>query len=100
MSKPKIDSPVEVPPDLIKELLTESELRMVKQRLVIVKLLKEQLSIRAIAQKVGVGTDTVVRVSKKLQNSKILKNAFSDNEDPPGLSKWVFGQISSKEDLH
>lgn len=97
MSKPKNDLTVEVPLELMKELLTESELRMIKQRLVIIKLLKEKLSIRAIAERIGVGTDTIVRMSRKMQNSQILRNAFKEKNNPETSSKWVFGQVNPKE---
>lgn len=90
MSKPKFAANIEIPDFLIKELLTDSEIRMVKQRLLIIKLLKDGLSIRAVAERAKVGTDTVVRISKKLENSSTLRNALSS-------TKWVFGQVSSEE---
>lgn len=86
MSKPKDALSIEIPDKLIKELLTDSEIRMVKQRLLIIKLLSEGLSIRAVAKKARVGTDTVVRISRKLESSRSLKNALSS-------TKWVFGQV-------
>lgn len=86
MSKPKDVLSIEIPDKLIKELLTDSEIRMVKQRLLIIKLLSEGLSIRAVAKRARVGTDTVVRISRKLESSRSLKNALSS-------TKWVFGQV-------
>lgn len=86
MSKPKDALSIEIPDKLIKELLTDSEIRMVKQRLLIIKLLSEGLSIRAVAKRARVGTDTVVRISRKLESSRSLKNALSS-------TKWVFGQV-------
>lgn len=92
MSKPQEDKNVDVPDNLIKELLTESEWRMVKQRLQIIKLLEDGLTIRAIAERAKVGTDTVVRVSKKFESSKVLRGAFRKMRFVPGTSKWIFGK--------
>lgn len=94
MTKPKLDLKVDVPVELIKELLTQSEWRMVKQRLLIIELLEQGLSIRVIAQKAKVGTDTVVRMSKKLINSPILRKAFQKSSKTQS-SKWVFGKGNS-----
>ncbi len=90
MPKPKLEKEINVPEDLIKELLTESEWRMVKQRLEIITLLQKGLSIRQIAKRIKVGTDTVVRVSKKLQASAVLKKSFSKPQTVP--TTWVIGQ--------
>ena len=96
MSKPKQDISIDVPQELIKDLLTESEWRMIKQRLLIMKFLEEGLTIRAVAEKVKVGTDTVVRVSKKLHNSPLLRQIFKQNKSPVQASKWIFGQSGKK----
>lgn len=98
MSKPKEDIDINVPAELIKELLTESEWRMIKQRLLIINLLREGLSIRVIAARVGVGTDTVVRMSKKLRENKKLKEVYEKFITPKSSSKWVFGQVSREEE--
>lgn len=96
MSKPKIDRNIEVPDFLIKELLTTSERRMVKQRLTVVKLLEEGLSIRAVAKEAKVGTDTVVRVIRMLEGNSKIREFLQ--KPKPLTSKWVFGQIGSKKD--
>ena len=98
MSKPKTDHRIDVPESIIKELLTESEWRMVKQRLIIINLLKEGLSMRKIAERVKVGTDTVVRVSKKLEKSQSLKKLYSSGLKQVSPSKWVFGQVGAEKD--
>lgn len=87
MSKPKTERSVHVPDDLVKELLTESEWRMVKQRLYIINLLDEGLSIRKIAEKAGVGTDTVVRVSKMAKKKNLRKPSGIKSSTP-----WIFGK--------
>ncbi len=88
-----------MPADILKELLTDSELRMIKQRLLIIKLLEEGLSIRAIAERAKVGTDTVVRVSRKLESSAKLRGLFKRHTgQKPSASKWVFGQIESEKE--
>lgn len=97
MSKPKNNYSVDVPLEIIKELLTDSEWRMVKQRLVIIKYLKEGLSIRAIAEKAKVGTDTVVRVARKLEGSPNLQKISQGFSSTSSSSKWIFGRINSKD---
>lgn len=91
MPKPKIDVQTEVPDEIIKELLTESEWRMVRKRLQIVKLIHRGLSVRDIAKRAKVGTDTVVRISKKYKQSDKLKGLFKEKEILQSASKWVFG---------
>lgn len=96
MSKPQDEKSIDVPDNLIKELLTDSELRMVKQRLQIIKLLEEGLTIRAIAERAKVGTDTVVRISKKFESSRVLQSSFRKMRSVSS-SKWIFGQVETKE---
>lgn len=97
MSKPKIDRQISLPEQFIKELLTESELRMVKQRWFIIRLLEEGLPIRVIAEKAQVGTDTVVRMARKLQASPNLRKIFRKELISSKPSKWVFGQSNAEE---
>lgn len=92
MSKPKQDLDIQIPEKILQELLTDSEVRMIKRRLTIIKLLQEGLSIRAIAEKVRVGTDTVVRISKKIKSSQSLKSFFQKTPIPSKNPKWVFGK--------
>lgn len=96
MSKPKLERNILVPALMFKELLTPSEQRMVKQRFVIIELLEEGLSIRQIADRVKVGTDTVVRVSKMLEANPRIRD-FLKKDEPSSASKWVFGQVGSEE---
>ena len=96
MSKPQAEKDIEVPQELILDLLTDSEWRMVKQRFEIVKLLEEGLSIRAIAKSAKVGTDTVVRISRMLEASPKLRQAFLKYKSSSN-SKWVFGQADAEE---
>lgn len=98
MSKPEQDIDVDIPPELLIELLTESELRMIKQRLVILNLVKEGLSVRDIARKVKVGTDTVVRMSKKFRSSSKLREVSRKELDNKSSSKWIFGQVGGEEE--
>lgn len=95
MSKPTQDHLVNIPENLIKELLTDSEFRMVKQRYYIINLLEEGLSIRKIAERAKVGTDTVVRVARMLDKKSLRK--LVDQER--GLTHkiktntpWIFGK--------
>ncbi len=96
MSKPTIDRRIDIPGDLITELLTDSEVRMVKQRLAIIKLLEEGHTVRAIAEQVQVGTDTVIRTARKLEANPRIRQLIQTSKSVP--SKWVFGQVGSKEE--
>lgn len=87
MSKPKTERSVNIPADLIEKLLTESEWRMVKQRYLIMNLLEEGLSIRQIASKAKVGTDTVVRVAKMVKSKKLIPERKFKTSTP-----WIFGK--------
>lgn len=100
MSKPKQDRQIRVPPELLEELLTDSEIRMVKQRLMILRLIEEGHTIRSIAEQVGVGTDTVVRMARRLESNQNLRQAFQRYPSSRVPSKWVFGQVSSEEKEH
>ncbi|MDO8429041.1 MAG: Trp family transcriptional regulator [Candidatus Daviesbacteria bacterium] len=86
MSKPLEDSPISLPVEVIRDLLTPSEMRMLKNRWRILQLLQSGLTIRSIASQVKVGTDTVVRVSKL-----VGRVGFQESS---GQSKtpWVFGK--------
>jgi len=97
LSKPKEDKDLIIPQELIKELLMPSEIRMVNQRVHIIKLFHEKLTIRAIAAKVGVGTDTVMRVAKTFYTKEVVKNYFKNLSPKSYSSKWVFGQVSPEE---
>lgn len=104
MSKPKNSTSESVPQDVLFELLTPSEVRMIKNRWRIIQLVEEGLSIRKIAQMAKVGTDTVVRMSKKIeQNSKIRNflglNISQNRKNSILSSKWVFGQVGKEKQL-
>lgn len=95
MSKPKADRSINVPDELLKELLTPSEWRMVKQRFLIINLLEEGLSIRKIAAQVKVGTDTVVRVARMMEKGKlknILKKDKLTEKKIKTSTPWIFGK--------
>lgn len=89
MTKPKNEHTVNVPDELLRKLLTDSEWRMVKQRFLIVNVLNEGMTIRQIAEKIKVGTDTVVRVARMAEKGnlrKILKTAKKTK------TPWIFGK--------
>lgn len=94
MSKPGADRNIEVPDSLVKELLTDAEMRMVKQRFLIIQLLFEGLSIRKIAAKAKVGTDTVVRVARMIERKKLFEQLFGKSKKDLQNKKtaWVFGK--------
>ncbi len=95
MSKPKKDMNIEIPDNILRQLLTPSEIRMLKNRFQIMKLLQEGLSIRSIAIQVKVGTDTVVRVARIIEKSdfkglkKIIKMPFKTT------TPWIFGKSNN-----
>lgn len=93
MSKPSLDRSINVPDDLLRKLLTDSEWRMVKQRLMILNLLEEGLSIRKIAEKVKVGTDTVVRVARLAEKKNLRTNSSSSKlRKIKSSTPWIFGK--------
>ncbi|MBI4035482.1 hypothetical protein HY383_00905 [Candidatus Daviesbacteria bacterium] len=85
MSKPGQGKDIEVPTEILKELLTLSEWKMLRNRFQIRSLLEKGLPVRKIAKMVGVGTDTVVRVNKIL---KYRPKVQKDKKETP----WVFGK--------
>ncbi len=89
MSKPKSEKNIIIPESFLKELLTPSEVRMLKNRWQIVSLLQEGLSIRNVAKQAKVGTDTVVRVKRMVD-----KNDFEDklNSTQNLKTPWIFGK--------
>lgn len=93
MSKPKIDRFINIPDDLLKKLLTDSEWRMVKQRFHIINLLDEGLSIRKIAQKAKVGTDTVVRVARMAEKKSLRSIGDSKLRKLKTSTPWIFGKL-------
>ena len=97
MAKTKIEQDIDIPDVLVKELLTSSELRMVKQRMFIIKLILDDLSIRAIAKEAKVGTDTVVRISRMLESNHKIRE-FLEKPQSSSAAKWIFGQVSSEKE--
>lgn len=95
MSKPKLEKKQEIPSEIILELLTPSEIRMLKNRWQIINLLADGLSIRNVAQQVQVGTDTVVRTARLLEKQSLKK--IVDKTKDAGLTfktntPWIFGK--------
>jgi len=95
MSKPSDAKDINIPDHILRQLLTPSELRMLKNRWHIVNRLEEGLPVRKIAEDVKVGTDTVVRVSKMMQSGELQKTL---DKEKRGLKKiktstpWIFGK--------
>lgn len=87
-----------VPEEILFELLTESEVVMVKNRWRVISLLEEGVSVRKIAEEAKVGTDTVVRMAKLLRHNPRVKHFLnkSDSSKSSG-SKWIFGKIGGEE---
>lgn len=98
--------------DFLKDMLTSSELRMIKKRWQIANLLSSGKSVRQTASIAGVGTDTVVRISKKINEgsgglkkallrsqirpenkTKINAEAYLEREKKS--ARWVFGSLKS-----
>lgn len=93
MSKPRRENNIQIPVDILKDLLTPSELRMLKNRWQIINLLEDGLSIRKIATQVKVGTDTVVRTIRMIEKNNILEK--STRKTPKKIKSstpWIFGK--------
>ena len=72
----------------LKDLLTPSELRMLKRRWYIARLLALGKSIREVAHDADVSTATVVRVSQVLSDdTSMLKKALKSVENTSSISK-------------
>ncbi|MBI3109757.1 hypothetical protein HYZ06_01820 [Candidatus Daviesbacteria bacterium] len=87
MSKPKINTNINIPDDILRSLLTSSEMRMLKNRYRIRNLLQEGLTVRKVAEKVNVGTDTVIRVAKMMEQrppKKVIRTQ----------TPWIFGKAT------
>ncbi|MBI4036377.1 hypothetical protein HY386_00675 [Candidatus Daviesbacteria bacterium] len=99
MSKPKLDEQsshaknIKIPLEVLNELLTPSEARMLKNRWQILKLLEDGLSIRQVAKEAKVGTDTVVRVAR-MSDKNSLRKALDKNRELNIKPKtpWIFGK--------
>lgn len=100
MSKPKKDErssssskSIQIPADILKDLLTPSEWRMLKNRFQIMNLLEGGLSIRKTAERLRVGTDTVVRVARMMEKGNLRKTL---SNGPPRKIRtntpWIFGK--------
>ncbi len=102
----------------ITDLLTESELRMISHRWYVARLLSQGQSVRQAATKAGVGTDTVMRIARRIENGtgglrkallraevkdkKILKSELIGAKPVSSLkysSKgiWIFGSNEDKK---
>lgn len=95
MSKPKTAKNVDIPTEILHQLLTPSEIRMLKNRWQIILSLEEGLSIRNIAKQVKVGTDTVVRVARMMEKQSLrqLIDAQKKSKVPFKTSTpWIFGK--------
>lgn len=95
MSKPVKDKNVQIPDNLLKRLLTPSEIRMLKNRWQIINLLEEGLSIRKIASQAKVGTDTVVRTIRMVEKDNILSKSLREGTRKIKTSTpWIFGKAN------
>lgn len=93
MGKPKAESKIKIPQNIIFEILTPSEIRMLKNRWQIITLLEDGLSIRAIAKEAKVGTDTVVRVARMIEKGPLRKLLDKENSKKiRSNTPWIFGK--------
>lgn len=95
MSKSRLDKNIDIPDNILKKLLTPSELRMLKNRWQIVQLLEEGLTIRKIAETLKVGTDTVMRVARMLDHGNLRKALGQQgrvNRRIKTKTPWIFGK--------
>lgn len=92
MSKPYRDKNIQIPDEILKKLLTQSEIRMLKNRFSILNLVGDGLSIRAIAERVGVGTDTVVRTIRLIEETGLKDRINSKKKKIKTATPWIFGK--------
>lgn len=92
MSKPLKSADIKIPNEILKDILTPSEIRMLKNRWQIINLLEEGLSIRKIASEVKVGTDTVVRTIRMVEGNNILSNKRKSIKNLKSSTSWIFGK--------
>ncbi len=93
MSKPATEKNIKIPNEILEELLTHSEIRMLKNRWQILKLLEDGLSIRQVAGQAKVGTDTVVRVAKMTDKNSLRKTLDQFNKkNIRSKTPWIFGK--------
>lgn len=90
MSKPTLEKNIAIPDNILRELLTASEIRMLKNRWQILNFLGEGLSIRKIAEKVEVGTDTVVRVARMSEKANL--KIYDKKSKIKSQTPWIFGK--------
>ena len=91
--------------NFVSDLLTASELRMLRRRWHVARLIADGGSIREIAYRAKVGTDTVVRVAKRLNHGtgylKSIVEAITGKkvvEKEPGV-KSKKKEVSKKEKI-
>lgn len=93
MSKPKLERNIKIPDEILSELLTPSELRMLKNRWQILNLLEDGLSVRQVASQAKVGTDTVVRVARMTDKNSLRKTLEQFNKkNIKASTPWIFGK--------
>lgn len=95
MSKPREDKHIDIPDYILRQLLTISEQRMLKNRWQIIQHLENGLSIRKTAMQVRVGTDTVVRVARLMERSsfkKVLDKKIRKVRKIKSKTPWIFGK--------
>lgn len=94
MAKPMKDKNISIPENMLSKLLTPSEVRMLKNRWKILGLLEKGLSIRGIAAEAEVGTDTVVRTIRMVEQNESLRRY--DKQGYKSKIKtstpWIFGK--------
>ena len=100
MSKPLEDKFINVPLEVLEKLLTPSELRMIQNRWEILNLLLDGLSIRKVATEAHVGTDTVMRTARMLENESLRTALVAIRTSPQKESStnpWVIGSSQDEE---
>ena len=92
MSKPLKDTNIQIPDEVLRKLLTPSEIRMLKNRWQIMNLLEDGLSVRKIAAQIKVGTDTVVRTIRMVEKSSPLSKSKKNVRKIKSSTPWIFGK--------
>lgn len=81
-----------IPDHILRDLLTPSEVRMIKNRWQIIKYYEGGFSIRKIAKQVKVGTDTVLRTIRLVDKDNLIHKRQKESKEKLSSTPWIFGK--------
>ena len=76
----------------LENFLTDKEKNRVRKRMKILRLLKNGLTVRAVAKRLKVSTATVIKTKKCFPNRKQKKELGENTEIPSATARrWIWG---------